>query len=102
MQIKASYKTDKKWHNAMHYKKPKYHVGRGMPLKRFGYDWTDNGQDYYQELLMIFKEPKSSDVWNTLRDHYQLYQKKHYSRDDNKVEECREPEEECKASDKDD
>jgi hypothetical protein len=31
-----------------------------------------------------------------------LYQKKHYARDDNQVEELREPEEGCEASDKDD
>jgi hypothetical protein len=31
-----------------------------------------------------------------------LYQKKHYARDDYQVEELREPEEECEASDKDD
>ncbi len=31
-----------------------------------------------------------------------IYQKKHYARDDNQVEELREPEEECDASDKDD
>ncbi len=43
-----------------------------------------------------------SDVWNTLQDHWKLYQKKNYSRDDNQVEEFREPEEECEASDKDD
>jgi hypothetical protein len=57
-------------------------VGRGKRLKRFGDGWTDNGQEYYQELLMIFKELKSSDVWNTLQDHWKLYQKKHYARDD--------------------
>ena len=45
---------------------------------------------------------KSSDVWNTLQDHWKLYQKKHYARDDNQVEEFREPEEECEACDKDD
>jgi hypothetical protein len=28
-----------------------------------------------------------------------LYEKKHYGRDDNQVEELREPEEECEASD---
>ncbi len=82
--------------------KPKYHVGRGKRLKRFGDGWTDNGQEYYQELLRIFKELKTSDVWNTLQDHWKLYQKKHYARDDNQVEVLREPEEECKASDKDD
>ncbi len=31
-----------------------------------------------------------------------MYQKKHYARDDNQVEELREPEEECEASDEDD
>ncbi len=51
---------------------------------------------------MIFKELKPSDVWNTLQDHQKLYQKKHYAIDDNQVEEFREPEEECEASDKDD
>jgi hypothetical protein len=51
---------------------------------------------------MIFKELKSSDVWNTLQDLWKLYQKKHYARDDNQVEEFREPEEECEASDEDD
>ncbi len=50
----------------------------------------------------IFKKLKSSDVWDTLQDHWTLYQKKHYARDDNQVEESREPEEECEASDKDD
>ncbi len=62
----------------------------------------DNGREYYQELLGIFKELKSSDVWNTLQDHWKLYQKKHYATDDNQGEELREPEEECEASDKDD
>jgi hypothetical protein len=53
-------------------------------------------------LPIIFKELKSSDVWNTLQDHWILYQKKHYGRDDNQVEEFREPEEKDEASDKDD
>ncbi len=51
---------------------------------------------------MIFKELKTSDVWNILQDHWKLYQKTHYARDDNQVEEFREPEEEYEASDKDD
>ncbi len=51
---------------------------------------------------MIFKELKSSDARNKLQDHWKLYQKKHYARNDNQVEEFREPEEECKASEKDD
>jgi hypothetical protein len=102
LQIKASSRTDEERHNAMHRKKTKYHVGRGKHLKRFGDGWTNNGREYYQELLRIFKEIKSSDVWNTLQDHWTLYQKTHYARDDNQVEELREPEEECEANDKDD
>ncbi len=74
--------------------KTKHHVGRGKHLKRFGDGWTDNGREYYQELLMIFKELYSSDVWNTLQDYWKLYRKKHYTRDDIQVEEFREPEEE--------
>jgi hypothetical protein len=53
-------------------------------------------------LLRIFKELKSSDVWNTLQDHWILYQKEHYVRDDNRVEELMEPKEDCDASDDDD
>ncbi len=53
-------------------------------------------------MLRIFKELKSSDVWNTLQDHWKLYQKKHYARHDNQVEKLREPEKECEASDKGD
>ena len=53
-------------------------------------------------MLRIFKELKSSDVWNTLLDRWNLYKKKHCTRDDNQVEELTKPEEECEASDKDD
>jgi hypothetical protein len=102
LQIKASSRIDEERRNAMHHKKPKYHIGRGKHLKWFGDGWTNNGREYYQELLRNFKELKSSDVWNTLQDHWTLYQKKHYARDDNQVEELRETEEECNASDKDD
>ncbi len=37
------------------------------------------GQEPYQKLLRIFKELKSSDVWNTLQNHWNLYQKKRYA-----------------------
>jgi hypothetical protein len=43
LQIKASSRTDKETRNAMHHKKPKYHVGRGKHLKMFGNGWTNNG-----------------------------------------------------------
>ncbi len=56
LKIKASYKNNEETCNAMHHKKPKYHVRRGKHLKRFGNGWTDNGLEYCQELLMIFKE----------------------------------------------
>jgi hypothetical protein len=102
VQIKASSRTDEERCNAMHHKKPKYHVGRGKHHKRFDDGWKNNGQEYYQELLRIFKELKSSDVCNTLQVHWKSYQKKHYARDDNSVEELREPEEECEVSDKND
>ncbi len=102
LKIKTSYHYDEERHNAMHHKKTKYHVGRGKHLKRFGNGWIDNGQEYYQVLIMIFKELKSSDVWNTLQDHWKLYQKKHSARDDDQVVEFREPKEECEASDEDD
>ncbi len=75
LKIKASSRTDEEGRNAIHNKKPKYHVGRGKRLKRFGNGWTDNGREYYQELLRIFQELKSSDVWNTLQDHWKLNQK---------------------------
>jgi hypothetical protein len=102
LQIKASFRTNEERRKAMHYKKTKYHVGRGKHLKRFGDGWTNNREVYYQEMLRIFKELKSSEAWNTLQDRWTLYQKKHYARDDNQVEELREPEEKCEASDKDD
>jgi hypothetical protein len=59
------------------------------------------GQELYQELLRIFKELKSSDVWNTLQDNWKLYQKKLYARDDDQVEELMKPENACETSDKD-
>jgi hypothetical protein len=43
LQIKASSRTDEERRNAVHHKKPKYHLGRGKRLKRFGNGWTNNG-----------------------------------------------------------
>ncbi len=65
--------------------------------------WVDrDGQEYYQELLGIFKDLKSSDVWETLQYHWKLYQKKHYEWGDNEDDDLRVPEEECAASYEDD
>jgi hypothetical protein len=60
----------------------------------------DNGQEYYQELLQIFKDLKSSDVWKTLQDNWKLYQKKHYNRGDIQDEDSKDQEEECEDSNK--
>jgi hypothetical protein len=61
-------------------KKPRYHEGRGKRLKRYGDGWTEDGREYYQLLLGIFKNLKSSDAWNTLQDYWKMYQKKHYNK----------------------
>jgi hypothetical protein len=61
LQIKENSRTDEERCHAMHHKKTKYHEGRGKHLSWFGNGWTDNGQEYYQELLRIFQELKSSD-----------------------------------------
>jgi hypothetical protein len=103
LQIKTSSKDDEERGHATHHKKTQYHEGRGKHLRRFWDGRADNGQDYYQELLrIIFKDLKSSYVWETLQDHWKLYQKKHYARGDSQIEDSMAPEEECAASDKDD
>ncbi len=86
----------------MHHKKTKYHEGRGKHLKRLFDGWTDDGQDYYQKLLGICKDLKSSNVWETLQEYWKFYQKKHYARDHNQDDDLRTPEEECAESDEDD
>ncbi len=101
LQIKVKSKNDLERCYAMRHKKTKYHEGRGKHLKRFCNGWTDNVQECYQELVGIFKNLKSSDVWETLQEHWKLYQKKHYARGDNQDDDLRTPEEECAASDKD-
>jgi hypothetical protein len=53
-------------------------------------------------LLGIFKDLKSSDVWETLQEFWKLYQKKHYARVDDQDDDLWAPKEECAASDKDD
>jgi hypothetical protein len=53
-------------------------------------------------LPWIFKNLKSSDVWETLQEHWKLHQKKRYARGDNQDDDLRAPEEESASSDKDD
>ena len=38
--------------------------------------------DSTTELLGIFRNLKSSDVWKTLQDHWKMYQRKHYNKSD--------------------
>ena len=84
-------------------KKNRYHEGKGKRLKRYRDGWTEDGREYYQLLLGIFKNLKSSDVWNTLQDYWRMYQKKHY----NKGNDIQDDEEgghdkECDKSDEED
>ncbi len=55
-------------------------------------------------MLGIFKNLKSSDVWNTLQDYWTLYQKKQYNKgNDNQDDDTGgADEEECDESDKED
>jgi len=85
-------------------KKNRYHEGRGKRLKRYGDGWTDHGWEYYQQLLGIFKNLKSSAVWNTLQDYWKMYQKKQYSNKGNDIQDDEEGghDTECDNSDKED
>ena len=63
----------------------------------------DHGWEYYQQLLGIFENLKSSAVWNTLQDYWKMYQKKQY----NKGNDIQDDEEggrdkECDKSDEED
>jgi hypothetical protein len=103
LQIRVNLKTEDKRKKAMQKQKPKYHEGRGKQVQRYGDGWTDNGRKYYQELLGIFRNLKSSDVWKTLQDHWKMYQTKHYNKSDtSKDDNLRRPEEECEVSDEED
>jgi hypothetical protein len=70
LQIKVSSKDDMDRRHAIRHKKTKHHEGRGKPLKKFCNGWTYDGQDYYQELLGIFQDLKSSNVWETLQEYW--------------------------------
>jgi hypothetical protein len=98
LQVKASSKDDMERHHAIRHKKHSImKVGESIPKGS-----TDDGQEYYQELLGILKDLKSSNVWKTLQEYWKLYQKKHYARGHNQDDDLRTPEEKCAASDKDD
>jgi hypothetical protein len=99
LQIMVNSKTDDERKKATRKQKPKYHEGRGKRLQRYRDGWTDNGQEYYQELLGIFRNLKSSDVWKTIQDHWKMYQMMHYNKSDTSQDDnLRRPEEECKQS----
>ena len=103
LQIRVKSMSEDERKKATRKQKPKYHEGRGKRLQRFGDGWTDNGRKYYQELLGIFRNLKSSDVWKTLQDHWKMYQREHYNKSDSsKDDDLRRPEEECEQSDEED
>ena len=55
LQIRVNSKTDDERKKTMWKQKPKYHEGRGKRLQRYRDGWTDNGREYYQELLGILE-----------------------------------------------
>ncbi len=103
LQIRAKSRTDDERRTATRVKKPRYHEGRGKRLKRYGDGWTEDGREYYQLLLGIFKNLKSSDAWNTLQDYWKMYQKKHYNKgNDVQDDEGGVHDKECDESDEED
>ena len=103
LQIRATSRTDDERRTATRVKKPRYHEGRGKRLKRYGDGWTEDGREYYQLLLGIFKNLKSSDAWNTLQDYWKMYQKKHYNKgNDVQDDEGGGHDKECDESDEED
>ena len=103
LQIRATSRTDDERRTATRVKKPRYHEGRGKRLKRYGDGWTEDGREYYQLLLGIFKNLKSSDAWNTLQDYWKMYQKKHYNKgNDVQDDEGGVRDKECDESDEED
>ena len=59
LQIRATSTTNDDRRKATR-EKNRYHEGRGKRLKRYGDGWTEDGREYYQLLLGIFKNIKSS------------------------------------------
>ena len=103
LKIRATSTTDDERRKATREKKPRYHEGRGKRLKRYGDGWTDDGREYYQQLLGNFKILKNSNVWNTLQNYWKLYQKKQYNKgNDNQDDDIGGPDEECDESDEED
>ena len=82
IEIRENTTNDDERRKAIRHKKPKYHEGRGKPLKQFGDGWLDSGREYYRELLRIFRGIKSNSKWNALEEHWKYYQMKHYKRGD--------------------
>ncbi len=98
LQIKASSKDDMERYHAMHHKNPSImkegdSISKGSAMV---------GHMMGKKILGIFKDPKSSNVWETLQEYYKLYLRKHYARGHNQDDDLRTPEEECTARDKDD
>ncbi len=102
VQIKVSYKNDEERHNAMHHENTQVSCRKGKGSQKV-WQWLD--RQWTRILPRIAHDLQGThfkDVWDTLQEHWKLYQKTHYARDDSQFEELREPEEEFGASDKDD
>ena len=78
--IRASDKTDEEKRKTIRRQKPKYHEGCGKRLKRYADGWTDDGRNYFKELMSIFRQLKNNEVWNKLHEYWGMYQLKYYGR----------------------
>ncbi len=86
LEIRGSAMPDYEKRTAIRHKKPKYHEGRGKRL-RIGDGWTDGRREYYKELLGTIQSLKFSTEWNTIEDHWKMYQMKHYKKGDTRQDE---------------
>lgn len=56
-----------------------YHVKKGAKLPTFAEGWTDDGRDYYNELVELAKSMKRDGVfWTELVKHWREYIKRHH------------------------
>lgn len=57
-----------------------YHAKRGTKLREFSDGWTQEGHEYYRELVEIVKGWKSDGMfWETLQGHWREYVRLHHA-----------------------
>lgn len=55
----------------------KYHVKRGARLPLYQDGWTNEGKEYYKDLCEEFRKMMNNkELWNTIKEHWQVYTKK--------------------------